>query len=101
MVLIQNAIIDNATIEIEGHGILSSMVYLGYGEGDCQGFGGYSLEKHALSSWVRNMFRVCDVDKWSDLAGRSIRVELDAPYGKIIKVGHYLKDEWFDPSSDL
>ena len=97
---IQNAQIEDASIEIEGHGILSSMIHLNYG-GSAQGFGGYSLERDGLSSWVRNMFRVTGVDNWSALKGKNVRVEQDRPFGKILRIGHFMKDEWFNPAEDL
>jgi hypothetical protein len=39
------------------------------------------------------------VDSWEKLPGKSIRV--DADWDKIHKIGHFIKDRWFDPSTEF
>ena len=45
MIKTVNAMIRSVALEYEDHGILTCWLHLDYG-GSCQGFGGYSLDKH-------------------------------------------------------
>ena len=42
---------------------------------------------------------VAEVETFSDLAGRSIRVEIEN--GLIKAIGHIVKDDWFRPEEDF
>jgi hypothetical protein len=113
---IQNAAIRSTTLGIEGHGILSVMLDLDYGDSSCQGFGGFALDKPtadrahdsrrrpslACGLWVGRLLEIAGVDAWEKLKGRSVRVRReDGLNGRIVAIGHYLKDNWFDPAVEF
>ena len=102
---IKNAIITSTSLGIEDHGCLTLMVFLEYGIGG-QGFGGYALDewserkKRRIGTaygceYILRLLNVLGVDSLEKLNGKSIRVEADNC--KIYRVGHFLKDKWFDP----
>ena len=100
----KNAKITGVCIEYEAHGILTAWINLDYGGSGAQGFGGYSFgsksqvpEKHGpwLGAFVAAMLQTIEVDKWEDLRGETVRVVADN--GKVHRIGHALKDKWFDP----
>lgn len=110
----KNAVIKSAVIEIEDHNILTAWLHLDYG-GSGQGFGGYSLglgsdykhrddgKEHVFCQrFLRRCMEVAGVTRWADLAGKTIRVELDAPgFGGLIQgIGHIVKDDWFHPKKE-
>jgi hypothetical protein len=105
----RNAVIDLATISRDDHGLLSAWLMLDYG-GSGQGFGGYALYlprewKHApgqpnfAGHFIWRVMEVTDVTEWSRLVGRTIRVR--ATDGGIRAIGHIVKNEWFDPTSEF
>lgn len=109
----RNAIIDSASIDIERGMLLSGWIYLSYGGGECQGFGGLVLyldktcKHHTLESfaghWIYRVMEIAGVEKWSQLPGKSIRVRLDKEGlgGTIKGVGHIINDDWFMPEEDF
>lgn len=94
---IQNARIEDTKLGFEDRGILTCMIYLDYGDGGHQGFGGYALGKEYTDKWLRGLLKVIGVDNWEDLKGKHVRARIVG--GKIIELGHLLKDEWFDPKN--
>ena len=46
---------------------------------------------------------IADVSSWEKMAGKTIRVKLDKGGlgGRILAIGHIVKDDWFDPSEDF
>lgn len=110
---ITNAIIENAEITIERGFILSAWLRLNYG-GLGQGFGGYSLflgktssnhekskERNFAGIFINRVMEIADVDNWKNLQGKTIRVEKVDEFGAILRIGHIIKDEWFDPKEEL
>lgn len=110
---ITNAIITSASLTKADHNLLSAWLFLDYG-GSGQGFGGYSLylpkdfTHHGIDAGYAGHFifrclEVAGVDKWEDLKGKTIRVMHDKEGigGKIIAIGHIVKDDWFNPSIDF
>lgn len=109
----KNAIITTAVITNEDHGWLSIWLNLNYG-GSGQGFGGHALwnptsalklldEKASVKFtgdltglWIWRIMQICDVHKWADVSGSMIRVK--AHSNGVNAIGHYLNDEWFEPS---
>lgn len=106
----RNAIIESATITSDDHGLLTSWLMLDYG-GSGQGFGGYGLylpksfKHHSLLShaghWIWRIMEIADVTKWDDLQGKTIRVRQTNNYGRIIAIGHIIKNMWFDPEKEF
>lgn len=93
---IENARIESATLGYEGHGLLTIGLTMDYGGGGCQTFGGYNLSTGKyLSEWVKGILDLVGVDDWKKVEGKFIRVEIID--GRISRIGHILKDEWFDP----
>lgn len=107
MIEVKNAIIEDAIITNDDHGLLSSWIYLDYG-GSGQGFGGYALylptsfTHHNLKGpnyaghFIWRVMEVAGVSKWSQLKGKTIRVQCEHS-----KVRHIVKDDWFSPSEDF
>jgi len=73
----------------------SFWVYVDYG-GAGQGFGGYSLGGTFTHYVITGILEALEVDSWEKLKGTPVRVK--ASHDKVQAIGHYLKDQWFDPS---
>lgn len=106
---IKNAIITSANLLVSDHvGCLTVSIAFDYG-GSGQGFGGFALylppgfKHHKMLShcghFVYRMLEVAGVDDWSKLVGRTVRV--DASWDQVHRVGHIVKDDWFDPEADF
>lgn len=107
---IKNARISGTFLGREDHGILTAYVYLDYG-GGAQGFGGYCFDEHDGSYqngrlfsghaalFVSRVIEIAGVDTWEKLVGRSIRADADRMC--VHRIGHYLRDEWFDPVEEF
>lgn len=111
---IKNAIITAATIGIERGFMLDSWLHLDYGNSG-RGFGGFCL--HTLPKdgelydadktipvaghWIMKVLQIAGVESWSDLSGKTIRVKIDGEMGKIVAIGHIVKDMWFNPREDF
>ena len=105
---IKNAVIESAEITMGDRGILDCWLHLDYG-GSGQGFGGYALylpksfrHHQVLSVAGHHLFRIMEiagVEKWSQLKGRTIRVE--GSWSEIKRIGHIVKDDWYCPSADF
>lgn len=108
---IKNARIESTMLGIEDHGILTCWISLDYGSSG-QGFGGYPFDKpdkktgkrvglSQMGTYIRRILEILGVDTWEELPGKHIRVKTDGEYGKIIAIGHIIKDEWFEPGTEL
>lgn len=106
MSTIVNAIIKAATIgtyDDDPNGFLTAGLTLDYGGGG-QGFGGFALyraEKFDVTgTFVARCMQIAGVTRWEHLVGKPIRVETDEKR-RIVAIGHFLKDEWFNASKEL
>lgn len=91
---IRNATITSTSLGNDERGP-SFWVNLTYG-GAGQGFGGYFLGGAFTHYVIMGILNTLEVDNWEDLKGTPVRVESDG--GKVYRIGHYLKDKWFDPA---
>lgn len=106
---IKNAIITDATITNDEHGLLSAWLTLDYG-GTGQGFGGYALylpktfahyagQPNFAGHFIWRVMEIAGVERWSALVGKTIRVKCE--WEKVHAIGHIVKEDWFDPSHDF
>lgn len=111
--IIKNAIIESVSIDDGDRGLLTAWLTLDYG-GSCQGFGGFSLylpkdyKHHTMQvnyagHFIYRCLQIAGVSSWDKLKGKTIRVKSDKEGlgGKIIAIGHIVKDDWFNPSEDF
>ncbi len=108
---LKNAVIISTSLG--GHdgagSIMTCMIRLDYG-GSGQGFGGWSLDEpikdddgkflcrkgSALGmQFIIDVLKVLELESWEDLKGTCCRVKAD--FDKIHAIGHFLKDQWFNP----
>ncbi len=109
---IKNAIVESVTLDDGDRGLLTAWLHLDYG-GSCQGFGGYTLYlpkdfdhhggKNFAGHFIYRCMQVAGVTSWDKIKGKTIRVKLDSDLlnGKILAIGHIIKDEWFNPSDEF
>lgn len=68
-------------------------------------FGGYCLDhwfaetgEHYSSDGydaIIELMKTLEVESWEALNGKYVRVEIEGWGGKIIRIGHFMKDQWF------
>lgn len=100
---IQNAKITSTRLG-EEYGCLTVDLII-EGEGWGCGFGGYCLDhwfseigQHNSSDGygaIIELMKTLDVESWEELKDKYVRVEIEGWGGKIIKIGHLMKDKWF------
>jgi len=103
---IQNAKITKADLSMADHGVLTlELVLEGRGWG-CV-FGGYVLGYGYLDSktfegtpkGIEEIMRIMDVvgvDRFNEMVGKYVRVEVDGWGSTIKKIGNIISDKWFD-----
>lgn len=104
---IRNARIESVSITMADHGCLTYWLYLD-GGGWGVGVGGYCIGKGYLDAkdfdgvnkyGIESMMRIMDtvgVSRWEDLTGKYIRAEINGWGDSVTKIGHIIKDKWFD-----
>ena len=108
---VKNAIIESVSIDIERGGMLIAWLHLDYG-GSCQGFGGQVLYLDRTFShhneggpycghFIFRAMKIAGVESWNKLPGKTIRVKVKDDWGKIVAIGHIVKDDWFCPEDDF
>lgn len=111
-----NARIEGAEMVFDRGFILSAWLSLDYG-GSGQGFGGYALggdpftesavNKHGqqanlAADFIAHVMSVAEVDKWSSLKGKVIRVRRGEGWnGELKGIGHPVKNMWYYPSAAM
>lgn len=98
-----NAKITNTKLG-EEHGCLTADLTI-EGSGWGCGFGGYCLDYWFAETGERRssdgygaiieLMKTLGVDSWESLKGQYVRVEIEGWDGKILRVGHFMKDKWF------
>jgi len=107
MVQIDNAFITGTSLGFEDHGILTARVFVEFDSGGCA-FGGYAMDNYdAIAKrrtgtafgcqFVMDVIQTIGVEKWEDLKGKHCRVEHEGLGGRILRIGHFMKNQWFDP----
>lgn len=96
---IKNAKISHTFLGCEDHGIFTCSIGLDYG-GSAQSFGSHELYyKHYGIKYLDTLLKTLEVRSWEDLVGTVVRVK--ASYSHIEAIGHFMKDQWFNPERDL
>ena len=104
--MIENAKITYVTISMADHGVLTFDISLD-GGGWGVVYGGYVIghgylgakEFNASGAGLIAMMKIMDtvgVDRWEDLPGKYVRVEVNGWGDKITKIGNIIEDKWFD-----
>ena len=75
---------------------LTAWVYLDYG-GSGQAFGGRVLGGDYTHAFIEGVLKTLECDGWEQLPGTPCRV--DASWDNVHRIGHFLKDQWFDPDA--
>jgi hypothetical protein len=103
----KNAVIIDATIGINVHGILDARIKLGYGDKSVQVFGNYGLYslkdglngKNYAGHFIYRVLEAAGADGWEQLKGKAIRVVADDSH--IEAIGHIITDTWFYPGEEF
>lgn len=114
--MIENGIITSADIMFSRGFVLDCFISLKF-DGTAQCFGGYVLggspfdetavcARHAeqaniAADFIGGVMAVAEVEKFSQLVGKVIRVERETDMGPIIAIGHPVKDRWYRPEERL
>src|SRR5215472_18115765 len=104
---IENCKITSTFLGVEDHGIFTCYVTC-EGDGWSCGFGGYGLDQWDAAAKIRigtaygmkfimAILSTLELEKWESLKGTHCRVEAEGWGGKIVRIGHLIKDKWFDP----
>jgi len=97
--LVENACILRTSLGYEDHGILTSYITVEVGGGNIeQAFGGLNLSSaEELYKFTKGVIDTVGVS-WEELPGKYVRVKhVGSPMGRIIAIGHPLKDKWYIP----
>lgn len=109
---IKNAKIRSTSLGYLGHGVVSCMIHLDYGD-SAQGFGGYCFDtpedvglktfRRTGTAWgmefIIRILNTVGVERWEDLLGKHVRVKCN--FSKIHEIGNIIEDKWFNPEEDL
>lgn len=104
---IENGMVKSTMLGVEDHGILTAFLHIDGGGWGC-GFGGYSFDTYDKSkekrvgsaygtTFIMRVLDVLEVDTWEKLPGTPCRCETGGIGGTITRIGHFMKDKWFDP----
>lgn len=104
--MIENAKITSVSISMADHGCLTFTIYI-EGDGWFCSFGNRVAGHGCLDSnyWdatgsslvaIMKILDTVGVETWESLEGSYIRVESNGWGGKVKKIGHIIRDKWFD-----
>lgn len=103
-----NAVISAATLRQERGFMLDSWIQVDYGDSG-QGFGGFALyigrsgAHHRVESfaghWLWRVMEIAGCEDWEHVVGKAIRCRVED--GRILAIGHIIKDDWFEPAADF
>lgn len=102
---IVNALIENVSLSMADHGVLCYYLTLETNSGGCN-FGGKVIGKGYLGAkkfqgyekGTEALMRIMDVvgvERWEDLKGKYVRVELPGWGGVVDRIGNIIEDKWF------
>ena len=112
---IENGRIVRADITFERGFILTCNIEFEF-DGSGQAIGGYSLggdpfadtrlskhhqQRNIAADFIGGMMSVADVDAFSALVGKIVRIKREGSLGPIVAVGHPIKDKWYCPKERL
>ena len=105
---LKNAVIKDATITNDDHGLLTAWLHLEYGSSG-QSFGGYALylpksfRHHRMLSgaghFIWRVMEIAEVNEWAELPGKTIRVLSN--HCEVKAIGHIIKEDWYEPKKDF
>lgn len=88
---IKNAKIKSTFLGLEYHGIPTFYINLDCG-GAGQSYGGYDLRYYGIKI-ILEILKVLETNSWENLPDI---IRVDADYDKVYRIGHIIKDQWFD-----
>jgi hypothetical protein len=106
---IRNARITNTQLGTEDHGIFTAWINVEY-DGGGQGFGGFALDEPMKDevgkflgrvgtaygmNFVKGIMEAVGAESWEKLPKMHCRVDGDSQ--RIYRIGHIIKDKWFNP----
>lgn len=99
MVKVENAQIKSTYLggwDKHHNGILNYWLMID-GNGWSCGFGGYGLDGDSgfCSRAIHDVLKILEVSSWEELPNQYIRVKTEGLGGKILAIGHIIKDQWF------
>ena len=94
-----NGMIEHVMLGTLDYGYMSLVVGISC-EGKNQSFGTHDLryEKYGID-YLAQFLNTIDKSDFCDLVGSPVRVKKNG--NKIIAIGHYLKDKWFEPENNV
>ena len=103
--MIFNAVIKSTMLGIEDHGFLTFFLHMEW-DNVGQGFGGYALDsrgsqstQHLSISCIKKILETVGVDRWENLPGKYVRIEIKSLNDKIDSIGHITENKWCNPSN--
>lgn len=91
MRIIKNAKIKSTFLGLKDHGIPTFFINLDY-NGCGQSYGGCDLRYYGIEI-ILKILKTLEADSWENLPDI---IRVDADHDKIYRIGHIIKDQWFD-----
>ena len=96
--MILNAKITSAEIFIEDHGLLTFGLYVDTSAGWSTGIGMFDLHGcNNSAGLIKDILNLVGVTRWSDLAGKYIRIDdNNTRNSSITRIGNIISEDWID-----